>query len=163
MDDFIDKVLSFFENWLLFLMIMVCTISLFSGIVMRYCFSYAMAWPEELGRFLQIGVVFFGCSAAVKARSMIRIDIIYQIVRSPKGLSILNIINEFFGLCYCICVIYLGLLFTQFTIFTQQKSVILNIPMCCIYGILPLTGIMMLIRTCQNIYKDYAVYTPYRK
>ena len=50
-------------------------VTLFVNVVMlRYGFNQSLAWSEELVREVIIYTTFIGCSAAVKNRSMIRID-----------------------------------------------------------------------------------------
>ena len=70
----LDKVLSFFEEWTLFITVMIALISLFINVVLRYGFNYTLAWSEELVREVIIYTTFIGCSAAIKERKMIKID-----------------------------------------------------------------------------------------
>ena len=48
--------------------------------ILRYGFNYSLAWSEELVREVIILTTFIGCSAAIKARSMIKIDALVQLV-----------------------------------------------------------------------------------
>ncbi|NTV57480.1 MAG: TRAP transporter small permease subunit, partial [Deltaproteobacteria bacterium] len=76
----IDKVFSIIEDWLLFVPTMVALISLFINVIMRYGFNYSLAWSEELVREVIIVTTFIGCSAAVKARAGVKIDVLPQLV-----------------------------------------------------------------------------------
>ena len=80
--DFLDKILTFFEEWTLFVSVMVALVALFFHVVLRYGFNYSLAWPDELVREVIIYTTFIGCSAAVKNRSMIKIDASVQLL--PK-------------------------------------------------------------------------------
>ena len=77
--DGIDKILTFFEEWTLFISVIIALIALFFNVVLRYGFNYSLAWSEELVREVIIYTTFIGCSAAIKNRSMIKIDASVQI------------------------------------------------------------------------------------
>jgi len=70
----IDRILSFLEEWTLFISVMVALLALFANVTLRYTINYTLAWSEELVREVIIYTTLIGCSAAVKARSMIKID-----------------------------------------------------------------------------------------
>ena len=80
----LDKVLTFFEEWTLFIAVMVALISLFANVILRYGFNYALAWSEELVRLVIIYTTLIGCSAAVRNRSMIKIDASVQLLPKLK-------------------------------------------------------------------------------
>ena len=52
--------------------------------VLRYSINYSLAWSEELVREVIIYTTFIGCSAAIKERSMIKIDALVQLVPTLK-------------------------------------------------------------------------------
>jgi C4-dicarboxylate transporter DctQ subunit len=70
----VNKLLSFIEEWSLFIATMVALFALFFNVVLRYGFNYTLAWSEEMVREVIILTTFIGLSAAIKARSMIKID-----------------------------------------------------------------------------------------
>ena len=90
---FLDKVLTFFEEWTLFISVMVALMSLFVNVVLRYGFNHSLAWSEELVREVIIYTTFIGCSAAVKNRSMIKIDASVQLL--PKLKTALSLFSNF--------------------------------------------------------------------
>ena len=85
--NFLDKILTWFEEWTLFITVIVALVALFVNVVLRYGFNYSLAWSEELVREVIIYTTFIGCSAAVKNRSMIKIDALVQLVPALKTLS----------------------------------------------------------------------------
>ena len=82
--DFLDKILTFFEEWTLFFTVMIALIALFVNVFLRYGFNYTLAWSDELVREVIIYTTFIGCSAAVKNRSMIKIDASVQLLPRLK-------------------------------------------------------------------------------
>ena len=59
--NFLDKILSFFEDWTLFISVFVALLALFINVVLRYGFNYSLAWSEELVREVIIFTTFIGC------------------------------------------------------------------------------------------------------
>ena len=151
--DFLDKILTFFEEWTLFVTVMIALISLFFNVVLRYGFNYSLAWSEELVREVIIYTTFIGCSAAVKNRSMIKIDALVQLV--PKLKTPLGYFSNLATLIFSAMMIYYGWLMAALQVQTYQKTIIMQIPLVYLYAILPVMGVMMFIRTVQVIYEDF--------
>jgi len=149
---FLDKILSFFEGWVLFIATFTALISLFVNVVLRYGFNYSLAWSEELVREVIILTTFIGCSAAIKARSMIKIDALVQLV--PRLKTPLTFFGNFVTLIFAGMMIYYGWLMAALQVMTHQKTIILEIPLAYLYAILPIMGVMMFIRTCMVLYED---------
>lgn len=150
---FLDKILTFFEEWTLFISVMVALVALFVNVVLRYGFNYSLAWSEELVREVIIYTTFIGCSAAVKNRSMIKIDASVQLL--PKLKVPLTYFSNFVTMIFAVMMIYYGWLMVELQHRTQQKTIIMEIPLIFLYAILPLMGIMMLIRAVQVVYQDF--------
>ena len=150
--NFFDKVFSFFEEWTLFITVMVALVSLFANVILRYGFHYTLAWSEELVREVIIYTTFIGCSAAIKSRSMIKIDALVQLVPGLK--KPLTYFSNFVTLIFSAMMLYYGWKIAALQAKTFQKTLILEIPLVYLYAILPLMGFMMFIRTIQVIYED---------
>lgn len=150
--DFLDKILTFFEEWTLFIAVMVALAALFCNVILRYGFNYSLAWSEELVREVIIYTTLIGCSAALKNRSMIKIDASVQLFPSLK--VPLTFFSNFVTLIFSVIVFYYGLQIAALQVQTHQKTIILQIPLVYIFAILPLMGGMMFIRTIQIFYED---------
>lgn len=150
--DFLDKILTFFEEWTLFISVLVALIALFINVVLRYGFNYSLAWSEELVREVIIYTTFIGCSAAVKNRSMIKIDASVQLL--PKLKMPLTYFSNLVVMIFALMMIYYGWLMVALQYRTHQKTIIMEIPLIFLYAILPLMGVMMLIRAIQIVYQD---------
>ena len=149
---FLDKILSFFEDWTLFLSVMVALLALFFNVILRYGFNYSLAWSEEVVREVIMYTTFVGCSVAVKNRSMIKIDALYQLV--PGVRFSLSIFSNLVILIFSIMMIYYGVEMAKLQVATNQKTVILQIPIVYLYAFLPLTGVLMFFRTLHVLYDD---------
>lgn len=151
--DVLDKALTWFEEWFLYLLVLVGLISLFVGVILRYEFSYTLAWSEELVRDVIIYTTFLGCSLAIKKKSMITIDALVQIV--PRLKTPLTWASNISVMIFSVLIFYYGIILSIQKYNTFQKSIILEIPFVFLYLILPVMGFLMFTRTIQNIYKDY--------
>jgi C4-dicarboxylate transporter DctQ subunit len=149
---FLDRILSFLEEWVLFISTFVALIALFFNVVLRYGFNYSLAWSEELVREVIILTTFIGCSAAIKARSMIKIDALVQLV--PVLRTPLTFFSNFVTLIFSAMMIYYGWQMSALQAQTHQMTIILRIPLVYLYAILPAMGIMMFIRTIHVMYLD---------
>ena len=149
----LDRGLTYFEDWTLFITVMVGLISLFINVVLRYAFNYSLAWSEELIREIIIYTTFVGCSAAIRNRSMIKIDALVQII--PRLKMPLGLFSNLVTLLYSVIIFYLGWKMAAVQVATFQKTIILEIPYVFLFAILPLMGAMMFIRTIQVMYWDW--------
>lgn len=148
----VDKILSFIEDWVLFFATMAALISLFFAVILRYGFNYSLAWSEELVREVIIVTTFIGCSAAIKARSMIKIDALVQLV--PKLKTPLTFFSNLVAMVFAIMMIYYGWDMAALQVATHQKTIILEIPLVYLYAVLPTMGVMMVFRLIQVMYED---------
>jgi len=149
---FLDKVLGFIESWVLFLATMGALIALFFNVILRYGFNYSLAWSEELVREVIIVTTLLGCSAAIKARSMIKIDAVVQLVGRLK--APLAFTSNLVTLIFSGMMVYYGIKLVKLQASTNQTTIIMEIPLQYIYAVMPLMGAMMLLRTLQLIYQD---------
>ncbi|HKJ99278.1 MAG TPA: TRAP transporter small permease [Desulfotignum sp.] len=149
----LDAIASQIEEWTLFIMVMVALISLFFNVVLRYGFNYTLAWSEELVRIVIIYSTFVGASVAVKQRAMIRIDAVVQLF--PKLKTGLTFYTNILMLVFAGMMIYYGFKMTHLQYLTHQKTIIMQIPLVVVYAIMPVTGVMVFLRTIQVMIQDY--------
>ena len=151
--DKLDAILTWLEDWVLYLAVTVGLLSLTVNVYLRYVHHYALSWSEELIRHIIILTTFFGLSAAIKNRSMITIDALIQLV--PRLRRPLTMVSHLAVLLFSLMIISLGWDVAQQKFDTFQETIILEIPLGVLFSLLPLMGVMMLIRTVQAMWKDY--------
>ena len=149
----LDTAVTNIEEWTLFVIVIVALLSLFANVVLRYGFNYTLAWSEELVRIVIIYSTFVGASVAVKQRAMIRIDAIVQIF--PKLKPGLTIYTNLLMLFFAWMMVNYGYKMTHLQYVTQQKTIIMQIPLVIIYAIMPIMGVMIFIRTFQVMIQDF--------
>ena len=148
----IDTIMTNIEEWTLFIIVMAALLSLFVNVILRYGFNYTLAWSEELVRIVIIYSTFIGASVAVKQRAMIKIDAIVQIF--PKLKPGLTFYSNILMLIFACIMVFFGYKMTHLQFLTNQKTIIMQIPLVIIYSIMPLMGVMVFARTVQVMIQD---------
>ena len=149
----LDAAATHFEEWTLFIIVITALIALFFNVVLRYGFNYTLAWSEELVRIVIIYSTFVGASVAVKQRAMIRIDAVVQIF--PKFKKGLTFYANILMLVFAGMMIYYGYKMTHLQYLTHQKTIIMQIPLVVVYAVMPVTGMMVFLRTIQVMVQDF--------
>jgi len=153
----VDKVLTLFEEWTLFLTVMAALLALFANVVLRYGFNYTLAWSEELVKIVIIYTTFIGCSASIKNRSIIKVDVLLQLV--PKTRLPLIVFSHLAIAVFSVIMLFYGWKMAAQQATTGQSTIIMGIPMVYLYALMPLMGGLMLIRTLQTLYQDMVAET----
>ena len=150
--DFLDVILTFFEEWTLFIAVIVAMISLFANVILRYGFNYTLAWSDELIREVIVYTTLVGCSVGVKKGLMLKIDAPVQLL--PKLKVPFTFFSNLMMLIFACMMMYYGWILATMQLRTEQKTIILEISLVLLYGIIPLMGFLMTIRLIQVFYKD---------
>ncbi len=148
----LDRFLTWFEEWTLCIAVWAALAGLFANVVLRYGFNYTLAWSEELVREVIIYTTFIGCSAAVKARSLIKVDAAYQLI--PRLRGTLTLVSDLAVLAFAVMMVVFGLQLVAMQAASDQRTVILEIPTVYLYAIMPLTGALMTVRVVQTLVQE---------
>jgi TRAP-type C4-dicarboxylate transport system permease small subunit len=148
----VDKVLTLFEDWTLFLTVITALLALSANVILRYGFNYTLAWSEEYVKLVIIYTTFIGCSASIKNRSMIKVDVLLQLL--PKTRFPLMIFSHLAVLVFSLIMLFYGWEMAAQQATTSQATIIMRIPMVYLYALMPVMGGLMLIRTLQTLYQD---------
>ena len=141
----VDKVLTFFEENVVFILLLTMLIAVFSNFISRYFFSTTIGWAEELSRYLLIWSTFIAASYGVKKGSHITLDVLI-IYMSEKANKVLRAISYVICMLYCVLIIYIGIPFVNNLISDNQLSPSLSLPMYIVYGSIILGSVLMFIR-----------------
>ena len=141
----IDKILTFIEENILFIFLVVMLGSVFIGLANRYIFQESLRWTEELARYLLIWATFVGASLGVKKGVHISIDVltVYLPEKINKGIRALSYI---ISIAFCITILYIGIPFVNTLMATNQLSPALRLPMYVVYGAVVVGCFLMAIR-----------------
>lgn len=144
--DHIDKVLCLFLGILAAAMVLV----IMYQVVLRYCFSSANVWAEELARFMFVWVTTLGASVAIRRNVHLRVDLLVDFLK-PKQRYMLQIITYTLILLFLIYLCQLGVDLMGRTMI--NKSAGLRVPMAVPYAAIPVGGAFMVLACVEFIAK----------
>ncbi len=148
-----DKILTKAEEILLFTVTMIGLIVLFVAVVLRYTINYTLSEASEIMREIIIISTFIGLSLGTKNRAQLKIDILPQLF--PKLKKPLDLICNVSIFVFGLIIIYYGAQMVKQQAITHQKTILLQIPLQYLYMVLPVTGVLLVIRSLQVIYEDF--------
>jgi TRAP-type C4-dicarboxylate transport system permease small subunit len=134
---------------LLALLFVVMVLSIFLQVVLRYVFSAANAWSEELARYTFVWLVLLG--SAVAARRNKHMNIEFFINMFPAGVrKAIQLLLYVLIIAFLVILIRYG--FDLVAITQKQRSTGLRIPMSWAYLAIPAGGLLMLAYALEDIF-----------
>lgn len=136
----IDKYLGYF----LIMLMSIMTLDVLWGVFTRYAVGSQASWSEELARFLLIWIGVLGAAYASGQQMHLAIDLLKPKLNEQQqkrmGLVINSLIIAFVFAIFIIG----GSRLIYITNVLGQISPALNIPMYIVYGVLPLSGLLII-------------------
>jgi len=150
-----DRVLSFVEEWSLFVSVVVALVVAMANVVLRKLTSELnLYWSDEVVRKVIFLSTYLGCVAAIRSRALIRIDVFPQLIPALK--KPLTMINHLAVLVFSGCVIWFGWgLMRMMYADEYAKTTSLQIPEWYFYAVFPVVGVMMVLRTLLLMVEDW--------
>jgi TRAP-type C4-dicarboxylate transport system permease small subunit len=143
------KVLEKAEDSIVILSVALALILCCIQVIARYVFNYPLSWPEELGRYLIILIVYVGASIALRKKSHIAVDIIPTFF--PSSRNILAYLATISGIVFSLLIIIYGMKFVRSLMISGQIAITLKIPIFIVYSVLPLGGVLLLLHYILTI------------
>ncbi|NSW92898.1 MAG: TRAP transporter small permease [Firmicutes bacterium] len=148
----VKRLLDWTEKISLALMALLFTVmvaSIFLQVILRYLFSSANAWSEELARYTFVWLVLLG--SAVAARRNKHMNIEFFIDKFPPYLKkIIQLLLYSLIIAFLFVLIRYGFNLAAMT--QKQKSTGLRIPMSWAYLAIPVGSILMLVYALEDIF-----------
>ena len=150
----IHRAFAFIEDWSLFITVMVALTVAIANVALRKLTSDVnLYWSDEVVRKTIFFTTYVGCIAAIRNRSLIRIDALPQLFPFMK--KPLTLLSHIGVLVFSGFMVYLGFGLTVLVYQDQfAKTASLQIPEWYFYAVLPIMGIMMFIRTLIVMTED---------
>jgi TRAP-type C4-dicarboxylate transport system permease small subunit len=151
----IDRGFLLVEEWSLFMAVVIALVTAMANVVLRKATSDVnIYWSDEVVRKVIFFSTYIGCVAAIRSRSLIRIDALPQLFPFMK--KPLTLLNHLGVLVFSGFMVYLGYSLT-ILVYNDQfaKTASLQIPEWYFYAVFPVMGVMMFIRTLIVMVEDW--------
>jgi TRAP-type C4-dicarboxylate transport system permease small subunit len=151
----VDRTLLFVEEWSLFVTVGIALVTAMANVVLRKLTDDVnLYWSDEIVRKVIYFSTYIGCVAAIRSRSLVRIDALPQLF--PVLKRPLTQVSHVAVLFFSILMIRLG---WGMTVMMYQdeyaRTATLEIPEWYFYAVLPLMGVMMFLRTLIIMVEDW--------
>lgn len=145
------KVIDRLEEVFISLSILIATLLVLVNVILRLMGS-GITWSEELIRYLLIWVTFVGMSVCARQREHVSIEFIPQMLKAQTH-KILMIFIQFTSLIFSIILTLYSFQLLRFNIETGQVTPGLGLPFYLIYLVIPLSGMLLIVRYSQELIK----------
>ncbi len=151
----IDRTFAFIEDWSLVAAVCLALFTAMANVILRKATdNFSLYWSDEVVRKVIYFSTYIGCVAAVRNKSLIRIDALPQML--PVLKKPLAIFSHLAVLVFSSAMIYLGYQMTLMMFEDEYaRTATLNIPEWYFYAILPIMGVMMFVRTILVMFEDW--------
>ncbi len=133
------------EEGFIALALLLTTLITFGSVVLRYVFSFGVAWSEELVRYLIIWITFVGIAVAVRRGTSINMDFFARF-GGPGVRRTLWLVQHVIGLVFAAALLYWGSSIFLSSLDSVRISPALGVKMAWVYVIFPLGGFLISLR-----------------
>ncbi|MFP4059068.1 MAG: TRAP transporter small permease [Bacteroidota bacterium] len=123
-------------------------------VISRYLIGIPSSFTDELAGFLLIWVGLLGAAYVAGQNEHLAIDLLIQ-KSSPERKRVLNIFIQVFIGLFSLSVLVVGgtwLVYTRFLL--EVKSAALSIPLGLVYIVLPVSGLLILYYSIDNLKRE---------
>lgn len=120
------------------------------GVIMRYAFNEPKAWVEEVANYTIVWGALLGVPIALRDNHHIQVDILYD--KMPNSIKrFMDVFSSVMGIIFCLFYTYYGYLLVAKRYTSGMVSMDVGIPMWLVYMILPISGVMFLLRFLDKL------------
>lgn len=151
----LDRGFALVEDWSLFFAVMAALGVAMANIVLRKLTTVNLYWSDEVVRKVIYFTTYIGAVAAIRHRSLIRIDVLPQMF--PLLKKPLALVGNLAMVLFASLMVWLGGKMTLSAYRDEYaRTATLQIPEWWFYAVLPLMGAMMFIRALLVMMDEFA-------
>jgi TRAP-type C4-dicarboxylate transport system permease small subunit len=132
-------------------LLVLMSLSTFSNVICRYCFNFTIQQAEEFSRYAFIWVTFLGAALCTKHGRHIVIDGLVLAVPSRIRAACAGL-TDIAVLGLMAILVYYG---WNLTVSTTQPTSTLHIPMSWVLCIVPVSGVLIILRSLGGMVKNF--------
>ncbi|MCX5733793.1 MAG: TRAP transporter small permease [candidate division NC10 bacterium] len=129
-------------RWIVIVLMLVMTVTVFLQIVFRYVFNIPLGWSEEMARFSFVWVSFFGASALMRVREHVNVTVFVDNF-PPRLRAVCVLVANLCALIFAYYFVVGGIALT--TNEWAQLAPAMQIPMGWVYMVIPISAVLMAI------------------
>lgn len=128
---------------------------IFFQVIMRKVFNNSLSWSEELARFIFIWQIWMGISLGARKKEHIVVELIYgfPFMRGLPGKAT-RLLVRLINIAFCLFMVVVGWQLTQNLLLKNTLSPALEIPLWIVYGSLPFSFLVTLIRYVVELFDE---------
>ena len=130
------------QEWFIGIGLLIIAAILFINVVLRYLFGSSIEWTEEITRYGIVWITFIGSSVCIYKGAHLGIDSLLSML-SKKGARVMSVLVVSLSVIFSIIFVLLSLTITIKVAETGQVSPTIGVPIYLIYGVMPLSGVLM--------------------
>lgn len=139
------------EEKLLVVSLAVNVLIIFMQVVMRSVFNSSISWSEELARYIFIWQIWLGASIAYRSQAHIKVELIFNLVTSPRFRRYIEIIVDSIWLAFSIFLLVEGIQLLQNMVARNVLSAGMRLPLVYVYAALPVSSFFISLRVLIGI------------
>lgn len=138
-------------DWLEMIATCLMVIIIFVQVVFRYFFNNALAWPEEIARYLFCWGTYLAVSISMRGDNNLRITILLDALKDPWR-KYLNLCCSAVNICFFFLLIYLTFDLAMEVRELDEMMISLPVPVWIAWAGLPVCFLLITIQAVRNFY-----------
>lgn len=140
-------------NFIIGVMLAGMVIAVFGNVIFRYFLDAALAWSEEVSRFMFIWLAFMGSVIAYIRNEHLGLDILLKVL-PPIGARIMVLIADTLVLIALVIMTYGGIVMTADSFASGWVAAAVPVPYGYVYMAVPIASGLMLIESIIKLVSD---------
>lgn len=132
------------------LMILMSLIVLWQ-VFSRFILGTPSRWSEELARYMMIWVAFLGGAAGLNLGAHLGLDLFTNIFKNKKTRAVFKIAT--IVICMLLGIVFIIYGYQYMMEGNNQKSMSMNFKMSIVYSVIPISGLLIIINSIEEIIK----------